>query len=1423
MSKLKTRPKYTILQQLTVIMLLYTATLIPVISAKATDVTSKRLSTMNGLPSNKVYSMLQDKRGFIWLGTANGLSRYDGYSLLTYDMTGNNRIGLLPAHIREIYYDAKHELLWIKSRNKCYSCYDLNRAEFIDYTNGKGWRKTFENAITNDDINVMFDKTNGVRIVTYDNAGIKYHEYNTNNKLLPKADIQDVATDWHKNVWLLTNKGLYAATSNGTIKKIRDGIFIGGGSHNGMTAAIDIAGNIYMYNENLKQTAATKSMSLHNTGEMKGKIVWRGKLLMFFKDTTISVDLKTLKTTPMPNATVCSSKLYPQEINGNFFVSSDEGLLKIFCANGQIKTENLLKNSEIQRNRGEKYRITHIEDNKYAIATYGNGAFIYDINKGIEKHFSQADDHPIIDTDLLNDIFIDRKGTIWISEEEMGLVRIYNTKGDIIKYALPDQYNLNEFSNTVRHILPNGNGRVMVVTKNNVVYDFNAATGEFIYGYTTAFPIYSTKKDSKGHLWTGTRGNGLYIDSLQYKDKNAKCNLSINDIFDIIEDNHGRIWMASLPSATEGGLLMARLTKDMKLHVKRWRTKSMEVHDLDLDKNGLLWVATGNGLLCVDTKSETITDKDIRCFDKENGGYPFQQLITVKCANNGTIWTGGTGNGIAKCTYTPGNNRLDYQQITTDNGLGSNNVNSLEEDEYGYMWAGTEGGLARIDVESGRLYNYHPQNNIKSNYYHENSSLQLPDGRLLFGCNYGMAIIDAAQAATITQANNNEVQITDLKINNISIYHKNNNIALYNEKQINLSHNENTISVLFSNFDYRNPEAAAYQYYLEGADKTWRNITNENEAKYSLLPPGTYRFHLRTIGRNNEWTKEKTLIIHIAEPWYNTWWAWLLYLSIIVCFVCYLYHNKKEKFKLNQKMQMEKQLTDFRINFFTQMTHEFRTPLAIIHGAVNKLTDPKNTDTKSAIQAAQRGTKRLLRLVNQLIEFRRINTNNMQLQLEKGDIIAFVRDMYQDFWHGAKQKDLSPSFVTFAKGYNMFFDKHIIETIIYNLMSNAVKYTPNGGQYTLRIQQGTNNTLIISMDDSGPGIEAARQADMFKMFMHGHVSQGGMGIGLYTASKMAEIHKGELKYQKSITLGGASFTLTIPADESVYNANDYYKATINKESGKQYSEQDESVIEMLPNAINDYVVAIIEDDPDMQDMIKRELGIYFKVVAYSNGKQGYEGVLKEKPAMVVCDLMLPDMNGFDIARKLKADSSMSNIPFVMLTALDDERTQIKAYQAGVDDYMVKPCNLKILVARMIQLINWAEKSKMNEASATAGNNTPQKIVMSSVIDKNFMETFNSLVEKHLGDPTFTIDTIAIQMHMGRTKLYGKVKELTGVTPNKYIMNARMKKAAKLLETGEYNVAVVSYKVGLEDSSYFNKCFKAYFGVSPSKYGKGKQK
>ena len=647
--------------------------------------------------------------------------------------------------------------------------------------------------------------------------------------------------------------------------------------------------------------------------------------------------------------------------------------------------------------------------------------------------------------------------------------------------------------------------------------------------------------------------------------------------------------------------------------------------------------------------------------------------------------------------------------------------------------------------------------------------------------------------------------ITDLAINGISIYEAENEQfltkALNYTREISLPHDKNSLNIHFSNFDYPHIQNAMYQYYLEGIDNTWRPMTSINHAEFSDLNPGSYTLHIRTRIGSNQWSEENLLHITICQPWYNTVWAWCIYL-LIICGAGVLYYRSwRRNFELNQQIALEKQMSDFRINFFTHISHEFRTPLAIIQSAVEKMmTKGEGNASKNNINTLSRGTKRLQRLINQLMEFRKINMGNMKLNVEKGEIIGFVRAIYNDLYTVAKQKDVTMNFTPWTSNHEMLFDQEKVETIVYNLLSNAVKYTPDKGIISVKLYL-ENNIVFFSVEDNGPGIKPEREADLFKPFMHGYASKGGMGIGLYTAHQMAEIHKGSLTYERSLDLGGSRFCLALPNDAGKYQPEDIIEKKAPDDHSIDKDEIEMIVKEMTPKAINNVTVMVIEDDPDMLEQIKSELSVYFHVETFMNGKTGYENIRKIKPALLISDIQLPEM----IARALQ---------FVAMELKAKQQAEEKAQQekalgqettlkenAPLEKAEQSSCGEVILVKPVKEL-------KKNEPT-----------LLMSTLDKKFKDKLEAIVAQHIGDNNFNVDRLAELLCLGRTTVYNRTKSIMGVSPNIYIQNERLRIAAKLLLEGEYTVSEISEKVGFSDSTYFYKCFKNKFGIAPSKYGK----
>ena len=1344
--------------------------------------TSRVVTTINGLPTNRVNDMVQDRDGYLWFGTSNGLCRYDGYSFLTFPTIGTGG-GTTNANVGTIHIDEKNQLMWLRSATFNYACYDLRRKQFVDYTGMCDAQKIFERFYPEEGGIWMYEANAGMRHVTYRDGKFTCRDYTQADGSLPVSKVRRLKADGAGNIWILTDNGLLRADKNGNLQQVvKSGDFMMLNHWKDKVFALSRDGRVLVFNNQGKLLREVRVPSEYgNMGRVNGNIVWHNKWLMMTRTSVIVMDCQKL-TFEKPQDCQMEYGIVLDEYSGNFWVADKYGTLTLFPAVGQAKKFPLLHEHDFAITRKRNFSTVMGATGKFYIATYGNGLFVYDPKGGDVTHYTASDQHPIIGTDYLTNIHVDGSGNIWIGQEDAGIVCLTESRQPNTAHLLPDPLHPGMKTNYITRMAKTQDGRVLLETQSRNLYLYNPKASTIV---------------------------------------NAESAFSNSTVLDSVTDKRGRTWLATW----EKGLIMQQQGKNGKIQETSFLTRSTSesrIYDLAIDKQDILWAATEYGVYAIDTKAKTISEEAFLHIGVKEG-LPSNSIFCILPSKNGQVLIGGQGTGVVKMTY---NAEGDFvlETVSTKQGLNSNNIHSLTEDRLGYVWAATDDGISMIDMKTRQVVNYQVGSTLLRNIYSDRCALTLDDnGMILFGTHDGITtLIPNGERPEQVQAK--KATITDIDINGKSIFHDEQyeDMRMMDDK-ISFAHNENSLIIHFSCFDYAHAERTMYQFYLEGVDQGWREETTQHSVEYSNLLPGKYIFHLRT----NEDGEETILTIVIREPWYNTWWAWMLYLIIIGTGVAIFYRQKREQFKMRQQIMVEKKVAEFRTNFFTQVAHEFRTPIAIISGAVDKL-EATGDGQRKPLQTAKRGVKRLSKLVNLFLEFRKINTGNLRLGVENGDIVSFVRDIYQDFWNAAQQKELQMTFMPSEKKYDMVFDRHIVDTITYNLLSNAVKYTPQGGSVQVRFGVFDGNA-VLTVEDSGPGIDANRMQQLFKPFMHGYASQGGMGIGLYTAQMMAQTHKGTLTYEPSARLGGAKFKLTLPTDEALYEAADYKQATVIETKEKTDTQAEEVIKEMLPKALNDKTIAIIEDDLDMLEQIKTEVGVYFNVVGYSNGKSGLEGLMNEAPSLLICDVMLPDTNGYDIVKQIRANDALKQIPVIMLTALDDEKHQIKGYEAGAEDYMVKPCNYRILMARVIQLIKWREE-QMRLAPAVEKTETaddPSSVssapsaspIITSQADKRFQDKVYSIVAQNISNSEFSIDMMAEQMHMGRTKLYGKVKELTGMSPNKLLVSERMRIAADMLADGELNISEIAYKVGFPEASYFNKCFKQYYGVAPSKYRK----
>lgn len=1419
-----------------------------------------RLSAKDGLSCNTVNDITQDREGFIWLATSIGISRYDGYQFINFTQLRENTRNKNNSSIAQLINDEKNGLIWGYSSNSILCCYDLKGAHFSEYFDEKA-PTLLKNRFKSSQGFWLFSADFGVRYLTYSKGKFHTIDYTVKNDKIAGDRQLQLAEDGKQNIWISSDKGLNMITPDHKSHLLLHRKHIITMTCDGNTIAVLTKdGEAYLYNSQgklIKKGLLPSMMGF--VGKSRASFFWQGEWYIFTEQETFAMNLKTgifhKAEIQIPNA------MDKTPLKSYHFLYDKEGNTYLFSKKGKLyKKFHLLDDKTYINGRDKNFTATEDAQGRVYIVSYGSGLFVYDPKDDQLQHFSAFDKEPLFHSDFLLNLFIDRSGCLWLCMGD-GVYCCREMRNLNTEFVKVEPNDSREWSNYVRHISYIGNNQLAVSTRANKTYIYNTKTRKSILSLQTNFCVYCYAIDPQGKSWVGTKGDGIYIDGTRYSKYEKEHFAPSANFYDVAFDKLGRAWIATWGD----GLLLTQQKNNANGNrsFKSFLTengKEAQIHDLLMDRKGRLWICTNNGIVMVDTHARNVTEKSFVRFSEENGMLPISEVDCGLLAHDGTLWFAST-KGVLKCKYDENSKKLDVQQFDTTNGLTDNNTRSLAEDQFGNIWIGTEEGISHLNAKTNVIRSFHLGRDILSNNFTENCAVQLPDGRIVLGVANGMYFITPNRHSSMPNAKM-KVAITDLTINGISIYDEEHGDmltkALSYTKEISLASDKNSLSIYFSNFDYPHIKNAMYQYYLEGLDKDWRPATSINHADFSDLNPGHYTLHIRTRMGNNRWSEETTLDITIRQPWYNTWWAWCIYLLLIGGAGVLYYRSWRRNFELNQQVEMEKKMSNFRIEFFTHISHEFRTPLAIIQSSIEKImsSDDAARINKRTLLTLGRGNKRMQRLINQLMEFRKANTGNLKLTIEHSDIVTFVRNIYNDIYTVAKQKDISISFTPAMGKMQLAFDRQKVETITYNLLSNAVKYTLDKGSIMVKLycEEGF---VKLTVEDNGPGIKPEREQDLFKPFMHGYVSKGGMGIGLYTAHEMALLHKGSLTYQRSKDLGGSLFTLALPTDESIYQATDFAEKSALDSTSIEHSELESIVKEMTPQAINNITVMIIEDDPDMMEQIKSELSVYFKVESFMNGKTGYENIKKIKPALLITDIMLPEMSGYEIVSNLKADPETQNIPVIMLTAFDDVTHMLKAYKNFVDDYMVKPCNFKLLIARALQFVsmelknkekNMNEEKKKNEeqtlqeatsaetaslhnnpTTTTPGDNIlikPVKeikrnepTILMSTLDKKFKDKLEAVVAQHISDNNFNVDRLAELLNMGRTSLYNRTKSIMGVSPNIYIQNERLRIAAKLLLEGEYTVSEISEKVGFSDATYFYKCFKNKFGIAPSKYGK----
>lgn len=1481
------------------LILLLLSLLLPLVEAPAgIEIRSSHMTTSDGLPNNSVCYIFQDTKGFLWLGTLNGLSRYDGNTFVTFlpqDNPGEGRITLASNHARSITED-RNGFLWIETSGEYFNCYDPRLERFVDFTGCNEHRQHYDRKLETPQGDIwLWNNRNGCRHIRYTNAAFTSTTYKQSLGNLPSDCVNYIYQAPDSSIYAGTNRGV-ALITDGHSRTIDPNDAFAAQSHGQATFFLSRQGIITKALPDAPATPVARLPHGDAPAIVYGTLRLDDDWVIFTSAGGFLFNLASCRITRQPELDIPRGTVQTDN-RGNYWVYNRTGDVRYVDARTRaVKTFRLSPPDKLNYVDMERYHVVHDSRGVIWISTYGNGLFAYDTLTQELRHFTfQIGTSSHISSNYLQYIMEDRSGTIWTSSEYTGLTRL-TILNEGIQRIYPQNAALSDRSNTVRMIARTDNDDIFIGTRGGGLYTYDPQLTAPKSKRQLSTNIYAIAQDHDGTLWMGSRGNGLSIGGRWYtKDDASPHSIANNNIFTLLCDRKGRMWVGTFG----GGLDLAIKGQDGYTfrHFLNRTSGQQRTRALLEDRNGRIWVGNNDGIYLFDPDSLIADPASYLTYNYNNGALRSNEIKCIYQDSRGRVWVGTSGGGLSMCNPEEGYRQLRFRHFGTNDGLVNNMVQAIIEDPQGQLWISTEYGISRLDPDRRTFDTFFFSPYTLGDVYSDNSACTAEDGRLLFGTNHGLLVVHPEQIGRHL-AQNPVVTFTNLQVNGTPmrpgyVDSPLKNAMMYTD-EIRLKHFQNSFTIDFTTFNYSESNNYTYTYRLENYDKEWSKPSPLSFASYKNLPPGTYSLHVKVCNATGiSGDREAVLQIAVLPPFWKTTWALLLYAVVLAVALYIAYRLASDFTLLRNKVEVERQLTEYKLVFFTNISHEFRTPLTLIQGALENLQS-KNKSAKeleNALKVMDKSTRRMLRLINQLLEFRKMQNNKLALALEETDVMGFLHEIFLSFQDTATSKSMDFRFQPSAGFYKMFVDKGNLDKVVYNLLSNAFKYTPSHGKVTLSaLVDEERKRLLISVADTGIGIDKEKRDQLFKRFMQSNFSSNSTGIGLHLTHELVNVHKGTITYEENPG-GGSVFTVSLPTTTDAYEERDFLiphdaflkEKLLRKEEELTESLQDASDIPaaslsdasgmhadslsdasgipaaslsdasgMSADSLSDasgipaaslsdasgipaaslsessdipeadasspHKLLIIEDDNDVREFLKEEFRPYFDIVTEADGTAGLERARTYDADLIICDVLMPGLTGFEVTRKLKTDFDTSHIPIILLTALSSAESHLKGVESGADAYITKPFSPKLLLARAFQLINQRETLR-KKFSDTPDMAAPD--ICTSEKDKQFADKFQAILEQQIGNSAFAVDDVAAEMGLGRSTFYRKVRGVTGYSPNEYMRIIRMKKAAELLLEKRYTVAEVSYKVGIEDPFYFSKCFKKQFGHSPSAYLRGK--
>ena len=1346
------------------------------------------VSTKDGISKTAVSTIIQDHYGFIWIGTNGaGIHRYDGIEYISYPDTSKDSVSINSSMIFCTYLD-KNNRLWVGTESGL-SLYDRGQDRFKNISLTKDADNGFNNHMA-------------VSSITEDHEGNLF--VSVFEKGLFKLDTEDFEAHHIPNIG-------FSTTSKTGILNI-------------YTLKTDRKGKVYAgtnvglkeYDPDTQTLRPSLFLSNHDSQTVQEPI----------------------------------QSLFISEENNIWIGSLSSGLYKVNRQEEDIEILHLPITSK------RILSLTAASDGTILCGTENDGLFHIDKAGNVIKNylFDKKDDSSIRSNSIWS-LFLDKNDRIWMGYYNSG-IGVYDKLYDKFEQieSLPSIANSLEASAVTGIVQDQKNRFWMSMDGGGIdIYDPQTSTFKHIHTKSTDFAgltsndIQAIYFDSKENLWVGSWNSGIFLlkkgsqQFINFNPINTNGALTTNSILSFSEDSNGKIWIGTF----YGGLLSYDYDRNEITHHNSKTFMQQNIHTSSIrrvlvDHNDHIWVGATTGLFKVipqEQNTYSIVSIRQKMSPKNQNSLNANHILSIYESSDHMIWIGTRGHGL--CRYDENQNAFTW--YNQQNGLQEENVSAIIEDQDGHIWVSGNQGIHKLNVQTNKVSGYNVNDGLLSNDYNFNAVHRDESGNLYFGNYKGIDYFNPRNIKINTSTPN--LYLTGFKLFNKNVIPGETDSPLKQviseTDSISLTHTQSVFTIEYAGVNYTRPEKNQYAYYLKGLEESWNYVGNMRSATYTNLDYGNYTFKVKVANNDGVWNETPLeLKITILPPWWKTNWAIAAYALLFLLGVYLLNTLTQNRIKEKQLIENEREkrikeeeLNNKKLQFFTNISHEFRTPLTLIINPIIDIINSKKYQFPDEIRekhlVIHKNTDRLSRLINELMDFRKLEMNKLRVKAQRLDIIDFVVEVVSYFKQEAHHKNISLGVEHNVDTLEGWVDKSMMEKIIFNLLSNAFKVTPEGGNILIEIYSNTleseentgpKNTFEICISDTGPGLKKEQLDKIFERFYQvNNLNKwyyGGTGIGLEVVRGLVELHKGNIQVDSEVGKG-TTFKVILPLGNSHFQEDEMILSK--SVEGKPKIENivlsaPKEIEEEKKQEVKEHRLLIVEDNTELRNYLKRELTDRYKIFTASNGAEGLEKAKNEIPDIIITDVIMPEMDGFDFCATIKNDIQTSHIPLLMLTAKTMHEDRLKGIESGADAYLSKPFDLRVLKSRLSQLLTSRQLLFNKYFSAIVDNDIETN---TTSLDKDFIEKVLNYINENINDPNLGVESLAYQLNLSRSQFYRKIKTLTGQTANQFLRNIRLQRAKQILEKGHNNISDVCYQVGFSSPSYFTKCFRNHFGILPT--------